>query len=414
LGKVRPQGLKDLVLLGGGHSHAIALRHLISKRSRHPWAGVRLILLTEAPETAYSGMLPGHIAGFYRHGECHINLANLARAAGAELILDQAIGLDLATKQILCAQRSRVSFDLLSVDIGSTPQIPPGIDRQNTMAAKPVREFLAQWDDWLQELEQSPQQPVRLAIVGGGAGGVELALNLQRRLQDVLRSHAQPSPDLTIHLIHRGAQVLAQSNTKVSDRLHDLLRHRGIHLHLNETVDQVQSGVVYCASGLRLTCDRVVWVTQASAPLWLAESGLKTDANGFILVNDGLQSLSHPFVFATGDIATMVNHPRPKAGVFAVRQGKPLADNLQQVLQGHPLRPFHPQGRYLSLIGTGDRQAIALWNSGTQDRAGWGSLGWRSPLLWYWKEWLDRRFMAHLTRVSKDHAPIMRHLDADD
>ena len=140
---------------------------------------------------------------------------------------------------------------------------------------------------------------------------------------------------------------------------------------------------ISCESGLKLKCDRIFWVTQASAANWIRESGLATDSNGFMQVNDCLQSVSHPNVFGAGDIAAMVNYPRPKAGVFAVRQGKPLFENLQQFLLAKPLKPFAPQSQYLALIGTGNKSAIASR----------GNFMWESPLLWYWKDWIDRQFM---------------------
>jgi selenide, water dikinase len=159
-------------------------------------------------------------------------------------------------------------------------------------------------------------------------------------------------------------------------------------LHLEENVCVVEDGFVKCESGLLVECDRIFWVTQASAPNWLNASGIATNSQGFILVNDCLQSISHPHIFATGDIAAMANHSLPKAGVFAVRQGKPLFHNLHQIIIGNPLKPYHPQKQYLGLIGTGDGSAIASW----------GPWGWHSPLLWDWKDWIDRRFMAQFTQ----------------
>jgi NADH dehydrogenase FAD-containing subunit len=136
--------------------------------------------------------------------------------------------------------------------------------------------------------------------------------------------------------------------------------------------------------GSRWPYDELIWVTNASAPPWLKAAGLATDERGFVLVQDTLQSCSHHFVFAAGDIATMVNYQRPKAGVFAVRQGPPLFTNWQRLLQGQPLKPYHPQTNYLALIGTGDSAAIASW----------GMFGYRSQWLWRWKDRIDRQFMA--------------------
>jgi selenide,water dikinase len=379
--------VKDLVLIGGGHSHAIALRLF----GQQPLPGVRLTLLSETSETPYSGMLPGHVAGFYTREECHMDLWPLTQFAGAQFYIDRAIGLDLNHNRVLCAHRPPVRFDVLSIDIGSTPKLPAGVSESaHLIPAKPVRQFLQCWQQLVDRVTQQPQQPLCLGIVGGGAGGVELALNLQHRLHQILRAAHQPDSNLTLHLFHRHSQLLSGHNAWIQAHLQQLLTQRGVQLHLGETVTQVPSGRVQCQSGLTIACDAVVWVTQATAPAWLRDSGLQVDAEGFIRVADTLQSLSHPQVFAAGDIATMVPHPCPKAGVFAVRQGPHLFRNLCRALQEQPLRPFHPQQQYLSLIGTGDGSAVA-------SRGPWG---WQSRLLWVWKDHIDRAFMAQFRHLS--------------
>ncbi len=377
----------DLVLVGGGHSHAIALKKFAMK----PLPGVRITLITDNAHTPYSGMLPGHVAGFYSYDEAHIDLRRLAVFSKAQLYLDQAIGLELTEKKVICANHPPVAFDYLSIDIGSTPARvgTPGAAKY-AIPAKPVPLFLAAWEQIAAQVEQNPMGPLTLGIVGGGAGGVELALNMQAKLHQILTHAGQPTEKLQIHLFHRGTQLLPQHNRWVRGHLEKILFQRGIRIHLREEVSQISADAdqsqplkVICDSGLKVECHHVFWVTQASAPSWIKASGLATDERGFILVADTLQSISHPHVFATGDIATMQNYQRPKAGVFAVRQGKPLFENLRRIVLGQKLLPYHPQARYLSLIGTGDKQAIASWSF----------LEWRSPLLWLWKDQIDRKFM---------------------
>ncbi len=389
--------MKNLVLIGGGHSHAIALRLW----GRSPLPGVRLTLITNSAYTPYSGMLPGHLGGIYTFEECHINLEVLAQFAQAHLVLDSAMGLDLEQNRVLCHQHPPIPFDWLSIDIGSTPAIS-GISgvTEYAMAAKPVPQFLADWDEFLQKLRQElslcRSRPLSLGIVGGGAGGVELALTLQSRLKTFLQLAAPWPLGVNVHLFHRRANLMTGYAATVGKRFRKVLGDRRIDLHLNESVVAIepvsQAGHpladlkrVQCASGLSVACDRIIWVTHAASPQWIQGSGLATDAQGFILIDQTLQSLSHPNIFATGDIAAMVNYPRPKAGVFAVRQGKPLFENLHRIASGQTLQPFQPQKHHLALIGLGDRQAIAAWGS--------LCIG-PSSLLWFWKDWIDRRFMA--------------------
>lgn len=375
--------IKDLVLIGGGHSHAIVLRMWGMK----PIAGVRLTLITSASDTPYSGMLPGHIAGFYTHQECHINLRSLAQFAQAQLYVDTVIGLDLVNKKVLCANRPPVAFDLLSIDIGSTPASVnvPGA-AQYAIAAKPVSHLLTHWNQIIENATKNPQKPISLGIVGGGAGGVELALAMQGNLQQ------KRVKNLEMHLFHREAELMPHYGGWVRRRFQEILTKRGIKLHLQETVSEIQPNKISCTSGLKVECDRIFWVTQASAPSWIQASGITCDSQGFIQVNDNLQSISHPDIFASGDIATIVNHPRPKAGVFAVRQGKPLFTNLQRTLLEQKLQLYKPQKQYLSLIGTGDKKAIAAWGN-----FGIGA----SSLLWHWKDRIDRQFMQRFNQIPQ-------------
>ena len=262
--------VKDLVLIGGGHSHAIVLRMFGMK----PLPGVRITLITEASDTPYSGMLPGHIAGFYTHDECHIDLRSLASFAQAQIYIDRVTGLDLTNKKVLCANRPPVSFDLLSIDIGSTPaQISVPGATEYTIPAKPVAQLLTHWYQLVEQVKQNPQKPICLGIVGGGAGGVELTLSMQSHLQQILKAAQQRIENLEIHLFHRGAFLMPDYNSWVRHRFQEILNQHGVHLHLQETVGEIRSHktslLINCESGLKVECDRIFWVTQASAPEWI-------------------------------------------------------------------------------------------------------------------------------------------------
>ncbi len=363
--------VKDLVLVGGGHSHAIALRIF----GMNPIPGVRITLISEASETPYSGMLPGHVAGFYTREACHINLRSLCQFAQAQLVVDRVIGLNLQENRVSCANHPAIAFDVVSIDIGSTPKLPSGLTNHQ-VAAKPIEQFLRWWTQICEN--QTPTSAI--ALVGGGTGGVELALNMQQRLASS-----------KIHLFQRDQTLMPKHNAWVRQHFQRVLTQQGIELHLGETVQTIQDGKIICESGLKVSCDETVWVTQASAPDWIRESGIQVDSDGFILVDDGLRSLSHSQVFAAGDIATMQNYARPKAGVFAVRQGKPLFQNLRNALIGKPLQPYHPQKTYLSLIGTGNRSAVASY----------GAIGFQADWLWTIKERIDQTFMNRFRQLPE-------------
>jgi selenide,water dikinase len=376
----------DVVFVGGGHTHAIALRKLGMIRL----PGVRLTLITNLVDTPYSGMLPCHVSGRYGFDESHIDLRPLTRFANCRLVMDRAIGLDMDKQEVICANHPPIAFDVLSIDVGSTPATVkvPGAE-QYAIPAKPVPELLQRWHQLLEQVRANPARSWTIAIVGGGVGGVELTLNMQERLHRLLQDLGQPTERVTFHMFHRGAELAQGRNHWTRKRLQQIFQERGIRLHLNEAVTRLDKAKpegplqVQGESGLVVECDRVFWVTSASAPKWLQGSALSLDEKGFIQVGDTLQTLSHPNVFATGDVATMVNHPRPKAGVFAVRQGQPLYDNLLRLLHGKALKPFHPQQQFLTLIDVGNGRTIASR----------GPFAWESSLFRRWKNHIDQKFM---------------------
>ncbi|NMF82541.1 selenide, water dikinase SelD [Nodosilinea sp. P-1105] len=376
----------DVVLVGGGHTHALVLRQL----AMVPLPGVRLTLITDLVDTPYSGMLPCHVSGRYGFDESHIDLRPLTQFARCRLLIDRAVGLDMANQRVLCGHHPPVSFDLLSIDTGSTPKTVavPGA-AEYAIAAKPVPHLLRHWQQVLDQVRQSPTTPITLAVVGGGVGGVELTLAMEERLHRLLQQLGVAAENLTIHLFHRGAALAPGRNRWTRRRLGQIMAERGIQLHLNEAVTAItqdpETGqrVIRGESGLSVRGDRVFWVTSATAPEWLQGSGLSLDDQGFIQVGDTLQTLSHPNVFAAGDVATMVNHPRPKAGVFAVRQAKPLCRNLLRHLRGEPLKPFYPQREFLTLIDVGYGKTIACR----------GPFAVETRLARWWKDRIDQSFM---------------------
>lgn len=374
--------VKDLVLLGGGHSHVVALRRF----AMQPLPGVRITLINRTVETPYSGMLPGLIAGHYSREQTHIDLYPLSRLAGARFYHDEVLGLDLSNRRILCRHRPPVPFDVLSIDVGSTPSTHgvPGA-WEHTTPVKPIDGFLARWEQLQQRLlGHDPTKPLRIGVVGGGAGGVELLLAVQHRLHRDLQQAGVDPRCLEFHLVSASQAVPAGHPPRVQALFSRVLAERQVIRHLGCRVTRVAAGLLHLEQGEPLPLEEILWVTQAGAAPWLAEAGLAVDDQGFVRVDEHLQSLSHPGIFAAGDVACLDHAPRPKAGVFAVRAGKPLADNLRRALIGQPLKPYHPQRHWLSLISTGDRYAVA-------SRGSWSLAG---KWLWPYKDWIDRRFMG--------------------
>ncbi|MHB8667585.1 MAG: selenide, water dikinase SelD [Burkholderiales bacterium] len=379
--------LRDIVLIGGGHSHVGVLRRF----GMHPLPGVRLTVICRDTHTPYSGMLPGYIAGHYSYDDVHIDLSRLARFAGARLFRDEALGLDRDAGKVLCRNRPPVPYDYLSINIGSTPQMSnvPGAT-EHAVPVKPINDFNQRWLLLLARVRQHAGA-MRIAVVGGGAGGVELALSMQYRLRRELRAAGRNPDELRFDLLTSDALILPTHNAFVRRAFERVLAERGIALHCSADVNAVSATGLQTTGGECMDADEIVWVTRAGGATWLRQTGLALDADGFILVGDTLQTLTDPRIFAAGDIASMVHHPREKAGVFAVRQGPPLAENLRRVAEGRTLRTYRPQSRWLALISTGDRYAVASR----------GALGFRGAWVWHWKDWIDRRFMDRFSELSQ-------------
>ncbi len=380
--------VKDLVLLGGGHSHVAVLRRL----GMHPLEGLQTTLISPSVTTPYSGMLPGVIAGHYAPEEAEIDLARLCRFAGARLFVESASAIDTAARTVTCGVRPEVHYDVLSIDIGITPDLSVPGAAKHVIPVKPISTFQSRFAAFIEGVRGAGYL-AGIGVVGAGAGGVELALALNHRLK--LEGVAA-----RCHLFAEGAHVLPGHSRAVQQQFSSVLQQVGIDVHTDFRVTRVDAHHVENASGTAVPLSAVFWVTSAAPQPWLSETGLAVDDAGFLRVRDTLQVESHPDVFAAGDTAVMINHPRPRAGVFAVRQGEPLADNLVRVLRGVEPKPFIPQHRFLALISTGPKHAVASH----------GRASWSGRWVWHWKDWIDRRFMNRFNRLPKMPIPKGRGL----
>ena len=383
--------LKDIVLVGGGHSHV----GVIKSFGMQPIPGVRMTVICTDIHTPYSGMLPGYVAGHYGFDAVHIDLSRLAVFAGAHLYQDEVIGLDRINRKVLCRNRPPVGYDFLSINTGSTPQLHdvPGA-QNNAIAVKPISHFNNRWLALLERVRRHAGKTT-VAVVGAGAAGVELLLAMQLRLSQELRKLGRDPADLTFHLLTNHADILPTHNLRVRHTFDLVLASRGVQVHRNAAVTQVTAGCLQTATGELVHADEIVWVTRAAGAAWLKDTGLALDADGFIKVADTLQTVTDPVIFAAGDIASMVNYRLEKAGVFAVRQGAPLARNLRRSLHGQALKPYHPQRHWLALITTGDQFAVAS--------RGW--IGFSGEWVWRWKDWIDRNFMRKFQDLPAMVAP---------
>ena len=357
--------MNDIVLLGGGHAHALALPPL----ARGLPAGRKIILVSDGESAPYSGMIPGHIAGHYARAECFINLPALARQCGAQFIMDRAVGLDPERKTALLERRGVLPFGVLSINTGGAPNPPPRCFLPGTdCAVKPVARFVSWLDEWR-------DADAQVAVVGGGAGGVEVALALNFRARQRGRK-----PRLT--LLERGDRLLPALPSAARNRIARVLHERGIKVKLRAEAAERQPGLLRLSDGAELAVDRAVFATPVGPPPWAEGSGLDLDERGFIAVDARLQT-SRPDIFAGGDAAHFLPRPLPKSGVFAVKQGPHLARNLLAAAKGEAPTEWTPQENTLAILSAGEKRAVAV-------RGRWSAEG---AWVWQWKNFLDKRFM---------------------
>ena len=372
--------VKDLVFVGGGHAHALVLL----RWAMAPLPGVRLTVINPGPAAPYTGMLPGLIAGHYRRDEIMIDLVRLGRQAGARLVMDRATGIDRDRRLLHLSGRPPLAYDLLSLDIGigsDLPDIPGYTD--HAVAAKPLGHYAEAWEAFLARALDAPQ----LVIIGGGVGGVELALASHHRLTGFGRA-----PRITI--VERGAEALPNIGRAARDRLLGHAARAGIRFVTGAAATAIAADSVTLTTGERLPSDFTLSVAGSRPQGWLADTGLALH-QGFVTVGPSLQS-SDPLIFAAGDCAHLSHAPRPKAGVFAVREAPVLFHNLRAALTGGAMRPYHPQRDYLKLVSTGGKGAVA------------DKFGLRSGGAWLWrlKDRIDRKFMAMFTRTGPMAHPL--------
>jgi selenide,water dikinase len=372
--------VKKLLLAGGGHAHVEVLRDLAER----PGSGIAVTLVTPRPRLVYTGMVPGAIAGHYRLEDCAIDLEALARRANARFVLGAIFRIDSANRRVHCADGESVDYDILSLDVGSRIAIggAAGVDEHAT-PARPMETLMKGWADVIARTRS--RKIGSITVVGGGAAGVELALAMEYRLR---RETPQSPPH--VRVITDTEVLVPQFAAGARRRLLLALGRRNIGVHVSSTVAEVGADFVRLDTGLVFASDATFWATGASAPPWLASSGLAVDAGGFLLTNDMLQSVTDRDVFAAGDCATQEGRAHAKAGVFAVRAAPILAANLRAAAHGGALERFATSPRYLALVSTGKRHAVGVW----------GSLSFQGWWAWRWKDRIDRAFVARYAEAA--------------
>ncbi len=360
------QRLTTLVLVGGGHAHALVLKAWVAGGS----PPARVVLVSPEAHAAYSAMLPGHVAGHYRWADMHVDLARLAERAGVARIADRAVAMDLAAGRLHLEHEPPLAFDVLSLDTGSTS----GVDGlEGAVPVKPLTPFLERWAAFLGAGTGDA------AVLGGGLGGVELALAMAHRLGRARR----------VTLVERASRPVPGLSARIGARLQALLEAGGVTVRCGAAAVAVLPGSVELDNGETVAASLTVAAAGARPAPWIAKSGLAVAPAGFVRVDPHLRSVSHGNVFAAGDVAHIDHAPREKAGVFAVRQAPVLAGVLTAAAAGGTLASYRPQTDYLRLVALGEQRALAIRHG-----LAVGGNGLVGAVLWRLKDRMERRVVA--------------------
>lgn len=373
-------GRNTVVLLGVGHTNA----HVLRMWKMKPLSNAQLVCVSNFPIATYSGMVPGVIAGQYEQEEMEIDLVRLCASAGARLIVDEVTGIDHDERQLIFRDRPALSFDVLSIGIGSRPTFA-GVEmaQENPLVAvKPMQTFLERLSQQFQSAIKRTENP-NVVVVGGGAGSIEIAFCLQHRIatnpESLGASGGQQAQFSLVSASEIGKGLIESTKETIRNRM----KATGIKPVEGSRVKKVLADKLVLKDGTEVAADVVIWATSAIAPALLSQLGLENDERGFIATKPTLQSVSHERVFAVGDSGSIVGTDLEKAGVFAVREGPILWDNLRRILWNRKLVDYRPQKGYLKLINTADGKAVAEYR-GRSFYASW---------CWWLKNRIDVKFM---------------------
>lgn len=373
--------MKEIVLIGGGHAHVLLIRSWGMK----PLPGVRVKLISPQVKTPYSGMLPGLVAGHYQPDDIYIDLSLLCQWAGIHFIQNEANAIDRNLKSVSLAGGSELPYDLLSIDIGSTPDHSTSGVKEFAVPVKPIAEFYQYWQQ-KSSLIQEQNQGQEIVVVGGGAGAVEIMLAMAHFFE----ANPAMAGKNRYKLLYKNDRLLPEYSDSVVKKVEQACEKFNIKCCPSFSVTKVEKNNLYNADYDKESFDLLFWCTQASAAKWLINSGISCNQDGFVRVNAYLQSIDDPDVFAAGDIAHMDMNPRPKAGVYAVRQGPYLYENLKRRILGEGLLRYKPQRHFLSLLALGERRAVGMRYPFPAFFGKW---------VWRWKDRIDRKFMAQFKEL---------------
>lgn len=376
--------IKNLVLIGAGHAHAFVLEAF----AQRPDPAIAITVVSDSSLAAYSGSVPAWLAGDCSLRDTQIDVAALCQRAGATLIESPVVNLDHHAQRVTLANGQTLAFDVASINVGSTLERPAmqGDGLPYLLAMRPLSSLHHRWQALQERIQALPAGSTQQIVsVGGGAASCETLMSVLAQFR-----HHRPDIDWLGHLLSAAPTLLGDAGWLPRQLTRRALKRAGIQVHRGRGAALVGGGV-QDEQGQTLPADIVLWATGAVGHPWLSNTTLPLNEKRFIPTERTLAVTGGAGLFAAGDCAQL-NPPLPKAGVYAVRQGPVLAENLRAACHTQPLTPWQPPKHVLALIGTGDGHAIASR----------GAIGFSGHWVWQWKKRIDARFIARFNPPFKD------------
>ncbi len=366
--------MKKLVLIGGGHTHLETIRRLGEQSS----IDVEVSLISSEEYTSYSGMLPGLISGHYTFADCHINLQELCNRYKFRFHKESVTQIS-PYEQLIHTQKNQYCYDLASINIGSTPNLYSTIGvKEWATPIKPIDRLIEKIDRFLNDVSNAPmKQNFEVVVVGGGAAGIEILLALK------YRADGCGYTNLSFSMITGSQDILETHPMPIRRKFHQILHKKNVTTYYASPVVSISKEYVKTASGKIIKSDLTVWATGAAASTWPKLSNLPTTKEGFIKTDQYLKVKNINNLFAVGDIGSIEGLRYPKSGVYAVKQAAVLINNINNLVNGKPLKRYTPQKHALALISAGSKYAVASRNI----------LCTSGKWVWRWKDHIDRNFM---------------------
>ncbi len=347
--------IKRLVLVGGGHSHL----HVLQQLGKQPIPHLQIYFICYSFYKTYNKRLAGYLAGHFSFAESHIDLVALANGSGIKFIHNSLKKINPIEKTITLDNGVEIYYDLLSLNLGSHINLPHQIEPTTAISIKPTTKFFENLDQLIQEIIQRTTV-YYLAIIGAEIGAIEIALALHHRVLKELSKNIKALETFQIALFTNEDKILTQLNSRARKIFTTLLQKKGIAVYTNQTVTSIGKNSLICSNKDVFKADKVLFCTQSTSYQWLQDSNLKLDEDGFICVNEYLQSVSFTDIFAVGDIMSMENQKVPKTATCSMKQGVMLFKNIRNYLKGNPLKKYTPRKFYPALVSTGDKYAALI------------------------------------------------------